>query len=142
MDITEVRIQLVPDRSDKLRAYCSITIGNAMVIRDLKIIDGLKGVFVAMPSRKLTDRCARCGGKNALRARFCNECGSRLSDRVPSAVGDKPRFHSDVAHPISAAARSELEAIVLKAFDQEIERSRRPGYRPVQVLAGSPDEEL
>ena len=139
MDISEVRIQLVPDRSDKLRAYCSITIANAMVVRDLKIIEGLKGVFVAMPSRKLTDRCARCGGKNALRARFCNECGSRLVERPTAVASDRPRYHSDVAHPISAAARAELEAIVLKAFDEEIERSHRPGYRPVQVLAGSED---
>ncbi len=141
MDITEVRIQLVPDRSDKLRAYCSITIGNAMVVRDLKIIEGLKGVFVAMPSRKLTDRCARSGGKNALRARFCNECGSRLAGRVPPAAGERPRLHSDVAHPISAAARAELEAAVLKAFDEEIERSRRPGYRPVQVFAGNDEDD-
>ncbi len=34
------------------------------VIRDLKIIEGAKGFFVAMPSRKLTDRCGHCGTKN------------------------------------------------------------------------------
>lgn len=77
MEITEVRIKLVESSGDKLRAFCSITIDDCFVIRDLKIIDGTKGAFVAMPSRKLTSRC-RCGCKNYTRAKFCNECGSKV----------------------------------------------------------------
>ena len=53
MDITEVRISL---RSDaKLKAFASITLDNCFVIRGLKIINGVSGVFVAMPSRKRKD---------------------------------------------------------------------------------------
>ncbi|MDA7980024.1 MAG: SpoVG family protein, partial [Pirellulales bacterium] len=71
MQITEVRVKLMDASSDRLRAFCSITIDNAFVVRDLKIIDGASGPFVAMPSRKLTGHCDHCGSKNHLRANFC-----------------------------------------------------------------------
>jgi stage V sporulation protein G len=53
MDITEVRIY--PVNEDKLRAYVTITLGGCFVIRDLKIIQGNGGLFVAMPARKRKD---------------------------------------------------------------------------------------
>lgn len=53
MDITDVRLRLVEtNRSAKLKAFASITIDNVFVIHDLKVIEGHKGLFVAMPSRK------------------------------------------------------------------------------------------
>ena len=53
MNITEAKIIL---RSDgRLRAYASITIDEALVIRDLKVIEGPNGLFVSMPSKKLID---------------------------------------------------------------------------------------
>ena len=56
MDITEVRIKLMEESEDRLRAFCSITFDQAFVVRDLKIIEGTNGPFVAMPSRKMTAR--------------------------------------------------------------------------------------
>ena len=53
MEITEVRISLRDD--NKLKAFASITLDNSFVIRGLKIIEGAKGLFVAMPSRKRPD---------------------------------------------------------------------------------------
>jgi len=53
MQITEIRISLRTD--NKLKAFASITLDNCFVIRGLKIIEGAKGVFVAMPSRKRPD---------------------------------------------------------------------------------------
>jgi stage V sporulation protein G len=53
MEITEIRISLRND--NKLKAFASITLDNRFVIRGLKIIEGAKGVFVAMPSRKRPD---------------------------------------------------------------------------------------
>jgi len=64
VEITEVRIKLMEDNSgsnERLQAFCSITFDDMFVTRDLKIIEGAKGFFVAMPSRKLTDRCQNCG---------------------------------------------------------------------------------
>ena len=53
MKITEVRISIRDD--DKLKAFVSITLDNCFVIRGLKIIQGNRGMFVAMPSRKRSD---------------------------------------------------------------------------------------
>ncbi len=53
MKITEVKVY--PINEDKLKAYASITIEDSFVVRDLKIIQGTSGLFVAMPSKKRKD---------------------------------------------------------------------------------------
>ncbi len=53
MKITEVKV--FPVNEDRLKAYVSITIENSFVVRDLKIIQGTSGLFVAMPSKKRKD---------------------------------------------------------------------------------------
>lgn len=53
MEITEVKV--FPVNEDRLKAYVSITIDGCFVIRDLKIIEGNNGLFVAMPSKKRKD---------------------------------------------------------------------------------------
>jgi stage V sporulation protein G len=129
--ISEIRVKLTGDARNKLLAFCSVTFEGDFVVRDLKIIDGAKGPFIAMPSRKLADKCPRCGGKNHLRSKFCNECGVRLDpDRAPRDARGRARLHADLAHPIHAAARIELHKAVVKAFHDELERSMRDGYVP------------
>jgi stage V sporulation protein G len=129
--ITEVRIKLMEDNSEneRLQAFCSVTFDNAYVVRDLKIIEGTKGSFVAMPSRKLTDRCPGCGSKNHLRARFCNQCGGKLDeDRATRDADGRVKLHADIAHPINSGCREIIQSAVLKAFNMERERSKQPGY--------------
>src|SRR5579884_3963392 len=129
--ITEVRIKLMEDHNEneRLQAFCSVTFDDAFVVRDLKIIEGTKGSFVAMPSRKLTDRCPACGCKNHLRARFCNQCGSKLDeDRATRDADGRVKLHADIAHPINSACREVIQGAVLKAFHAEKERSKLPGY--------------
>ena len=53
MKITEVKV--FPVNEDRLKAYVSITIEDSFVVRDLKIIQGPSGLFVAMPSKKRKD---------------------------------------------------------------------------------------
>lgn len=53
MEITEVRITL--RNEPKLKAFANVTFENAFVIRGLKIIDGQKGLFISMPSRRAKD---------------------------------------------------------------------------------------
>lgn len=131
MDITEVRIKLMGRRDDKLQAFCSITINNDFVIRDLKIIEGLRGAFVAMPSRKLTDRCSKCSGKNHLRANYCNTCGERLpGGRINRNSRGRAKLHADIAHPINSSCRRLLQEKVLAAFREELARSKKEGYIP------------
>lgn len=54
MNITDVRIRKV-DKEGKMKAVVSITIEDALVVHDIKIIEGEKGLFIAMPSRKASD---------------------------------------------------------------------------------------
>lgn len=129
MNITEVRVKLLENQPDKLRGFASITIDDFVVIRDLKVIEGGHGLFIAMPSRKLCDRCTHCGGKNHLRARYCNDCGKRLrSDRGMQDERGRMRLYADISHPIHQKARSFVEQRVLEAFHQEVERSKQEGY--------------
>src|ERR1044071_5341914 len=115
--------------NERLQAFCSVTFDDAFVVRDLKIIEGTKGSFVAMPSRKLTDRCPGCGSKNHLRARFCNQGGAKLDeDRATRDADGRVKLHADIAHPINSACREVIQSAVLKAFQQERERSKQPGY--------------
>jgi stage V sporulation protein G len=54
MKVTEVRVHPVND-DEKLKAFVSIALDDAIMIRDLRIIQGNKGLFVAMPSKKSKD---------------------------------------------------------------------------------------
>ena len=129
MTVTEVRIKLMDDHNERLQAFCSVTLDDAFVIRDLKIIEGTKGFFVAMPSRKLTDRCPKCGTKNHLRARFCNQCGARLDENRTTRDEDgRAKLHADIAHPINDGCRDVIQAAVIKAYREERARARQPGY--------------
>lgn len=131
MNITEVRIKLVEDsgENERLLAFCSITFEDAFVVRDLKIIGGPKGFFVAMPSRKLMDRCPGCGFKNQMRARFCNACGGRLDENRGLRQNEgRAKLHADIAHPIHAHCREQIQAAVIQAFLAEREKSKLPGY--------------
>jgi len=53
MEITEVRV--FPVSEEKLKAYVTITFDDCFVVRDLKVIHGNNGLFVAMPSKKRKD---------------------------------------------------------------------------------------
>lgn len=131
--ITEVRVKLTDDPRNKLKAYCSVTIDDAFVVRDLKIIDGAKGPFVAMPSRKLADHCPGCHHKNHLRAGFCNQCGGRLDpERAARDQRGRARLHADLAHPINSVTRIEVHKAVVRAYAEELEAARQAGaaYRP------------
>ena len=54
MNITDVRVRKVT-KEGKMKAVVSITIDDEFVVHDIKVIEGEKGLFIAMPSRKATD---------------------------------------------------------------------------------------
>ncbi|MHB8879022.1 MAG: septation regulator SpoVG [Myxococcaceae bacterium] len=53
MEITDVRV--FPVEEDKLKAYVTITLDGCFVIRDLKVINGTTGLFIAMPAKRRKD---------------------------------------------------------------------------------------
>ncbi|MGI5949876.1 septation regulator SpoVG [Peptoniphilus sp.] len=80
MNITDIRLRKLPTEG-KLKAIVSVTLNDEIVIHDIKIIEGIDSLFLAMPSRKLANGEFR-----------------------------------DIAHPINAEARKELEDAVFKEY--------------------------
>ena len=118
MQITEVRIKLMEEPGERLKAFCSITFDDCFVIRDLKIIDGTSGYFVAMPSRKLTAHCPACRYKNPIRAGFCNQCGTKLPSQFPNRDEDgRAKLYADIAHPINSETRNLLQNMILESYE-------------------------
>ena len=129
MEITEVRIKLIEDRSERLKAFCSITLDDCFVVRDLKIIEGSGGPFVAMPSRKLTCHCSHCGSKNHLRASYCNQCGRQLKVvPLPQNESGRIKLYADIAHPINSSCRDLIQKKVIEVYELEAKESQQPDY--------------
>jgi stage V sporulation protein G len=128
MEITEVRVFLKEGQDKKLKAYATLTFDRSFVVRNAKIIDGTKGLFVAMPSRRLKESCPKCRFKNVVRSRFCNQCGASLPayvEQKPLNVSDRPEKqseHRDIAHPITSEFREYIQKKVLAAYDDEARR--------------------
>jgi stage V sporulation protein G len=112
MEITEVRINRRTQGEAKLKGYAAVTFDDAFVVRDLKIIEGKKGLFVAMPSQKIYEPCIYCKKKNPARSRFCNECGQKQIQKE----GGKKEIHRDIAHPVSSEMRNYLQKVIIDAF--------------------------
>jgi len=123
MEITEVRIFLKDSPDKKLKAYATVTFDNAFVVRNIKVIEGSNGLFIAMPSRKVKQPCPKCGFKNEARSKYCNQCGSSLPvtprPTGPEAAGSAQSEHKDLAHPITQSFREYLQKRILEAFDHE-----------------------
>lgn len=115
---------------DRLRGFCSITFDDCFVVRDLKIIEGNNGPFVAMPSRKLSSNCPKCRTKNHLRANYCNNCGNKLKmTGVTHDSSGRAKLYADIAHPVNAGCREMIQNRVIEELNRELELSRQPGYK-------------
>jgi len=123
MEVTEVKAFLKDSPDKKLKAYVSVTFDNAFVVRNIKIIEGSSGLFIAMPSRKIKQPCPKCNFKNELRSKYCNQCGAQLPlvARVPGEVtaSNVQLEHKDIAHPITQSFREYLQKRILDAYNQE-----------------------
>ena len=127
MEITEVRVFLKDSPDKKLKAYVTVTFDNAFVVRNIKVIEGTSGLFIAMPSRKIKQPCPKCGFKNELRSKYCNQCAGQFP-LAPLSAGQEAGAqleHKDIAHPITQSFREYLQKRVLEAYAQE--KTKGPG---------------
>ncbi|EAU63420.1 SpoVG family [Stigmatella aurantiaca DW4/3-1] len=85
MNITDVRV--FPVTEDKLKAYVTITLDHCFVIRDLKVIHGASGLFIAMPAKKRKDGT-----------------------------------YKDIAHPLNADTRTEMERVILSEYERQTQQ--------------------
>ena len=144
MEITEVRVFVKEGQDKKLKAYATITLDNMFVVRNVKVIEGTNGLFVAMPSRKLKDPCPKCGFRNTVRSKFCNYCGGALPnlEQRPISPGDdmsRQSEHKDIAHPITTECREYIQKKVLEAY--EAEKKKGQSYRPSEAKPYTPPPE-
>jgi stage V sporulation protein G len=125
MEITEVRISLRENEGKRLKAYATVTFDNSFVVRNIKVVEGNSGLFVAMPAKKLKQFCPRCGKKVDVGSRYCNHCGVQLPP-VPRDLGNnRQATHQDLAHPINQQFRDYLQSKILDAYHQEKEAAKR-----------------
>jgi stage V sporulation protein G len=137
MEISEVRVALresqarasegEPRGERRLKAYATLTFDHCFVVRNIKVIEGRNGLFVAMPSHKPKVVCGRCQFKNDLGGRFCSQCGTALPRGTPEGRGgesaDNPA-HRDIAHPITMEFRQYLQQRVLAVYEAELAKAR------------------
>ena len=94
MNITDVRVRKVA-KEGKMKAVVSITIDDEFVVHDIKVIEGEKGLFIAMPSRKATDGEYRD---------IAHPINSATRDRIKTIILDKFQEVMDAAPEEAAAA--------------------------------------
>ena len=125
MEITEIRVFPKEGQDKKLKAYTTVTFDNAFVVRNIKVIQGSSGLFIAMPSRKMKFACPKCGFKNEKGSKFCNKCGAALpADSVEHLEEDGGKAdHRDIAHPVTQHFREYLQTKVLDAYKRETEHT-------------------
>ncbi|MFH1771883.1 MAG: septation protein SpoVG family protein [Candidatus Omnitrophota bacterium] len=124
MDITEVRISLRDNEGKRLKAYVTVTFDNSFVVRNIKVVEGNNGLFVAMPAKKLKQFCPRCGKKVDVGSRFCSSCGVQLPIPPKDMSANRQATHQDLAHPINQEFRDYLQSKVLDAYHKEKESAK------------------
>ena len=90
MQITDVRIRKI-DKEGKMKAVVSITIDDDFVVHDIKVIEGEKGMFIAMPSRKAADGEYRD---------IAHPINSQTRDRLSKLILDK--YNEEMEKPEEA----------------------------------------
>ena len=85
MEITEIRI--LPCEDSKIKAYVSVTFENILVVHGIKILDGKKGVFVAMPSKRSGDKFKDL--VHPLNTEFRNLIQEKILTEYEKTGGDK-----------------------------------------------------
>jgi stage V sporulation protein G len=127
MEVTEVRISLREAGNRKLKAFATVTFDDEFVVRDIKIIEGRRGLFVAMPSTKIMESCPDCGKKNPIRNTYCSECGAQLASRDRGGDPTERREeHRDICHPIRPEFRHYVQSKIINAYLQKAGAATRP----------------
>ena len=95
MDITQVKVRLINAKGEgsKIKAVASITFNDEFVVHDIKVIDGDRGLFIAMPSKR---------------------------DIFPST---RTRGFRDIAHPIKAQTRIHIQEAILEHYEIALQES-------------------
>lgn len=119
MEITEIRVFPKEGQDKKLKAYTTVTFDDSFVVRNIKVIQGSNGLFIAMPSRKVRVICEKCKAKNDIGSKFCNSCSAAIPAGARQETSDAKSEHRDIAHPITQQFREYLQNKILEAYEKE-----------------------
>jgi len=127
MKITDVKV--FPVDEDKLKAYATITFDNCFIVRDLKVISGNKGYFIAMPSKKRKDGTFRD---------VAHPLNSETRKMIEEAVLQVYEAET-VAHPGASSSYDDIDAMDGQSPLADAEGDTLEDDRPEEV---TPDEDL
>ena len=65
-----------------------------------------------------------------------------LDDRAGKDADGRAKLYADIAHPINAGAREAMQKRILEAYSEEVEKSKLPGYKPVEIYESSEEYDL
>ena len=94
MEITDVRVRKVT-KEGKMKAVVSITIDNEFVVHDIKVIEGEKGLFIAMPSRKAGDGEYR-DIAHPINSQIRNKIQTMVLEKYEKALQEEPAEAEDM----------------------------------------------
>ncbi len=97
VEITDVRLRKI-ETEGKLRAYVSITFDDSFVVHDLRVIDGTKGMFVAMPSKRLP---------NGDHKDIAHPINTEIREKIQNAVLDVYNRELEEAPQVKVEAKEE-----------------------------------
>ncbi len=104
MKITDVKV--FPVDEDKLKAYATITFENCFIVRDLKVISGNKGYFIAMPSKKRKDGTFRdvAHPLNSETRKMIEDAVLEVYERENVHVSPAPSYHEDISTEVGSSS--------------------------------------
>jgi len=133
VEITDVRLRKI-ETEGKLRAYVSITFDDSFVVHDLRVIDGTKGMFVAMPSKRLP---------NGDHKDIAHPINTEIREKIQNAVLDvynreleevpqpkvevEPKVEPKVEEVVEESKEEEKEEVVEETATEEEDEKKEEG---------------
>jgi stage V sporulation protein G len=131
VEITDVRLRKI-ETEGKLRAYVSITFDDSFVVHDLRVIDGTKGMFVAMPSKRLP---------NGDHKDIAHPINTEIREKIQNAVLDvynreleevpqvkvEPKVEPKVEEEVEESKEEEKEETVEETTEEEGAEKKEEG---------------
>jgi len=114
VEITDVRLRKI-ETEGKLRAYVSITFDDSFVVHDLRVIDGTKGMFVAMPSKRLP---------NGDHKDIAHPINTEIREKIQNAVLDVYNRELEEAPQVKVEAKVEEKEEESKEEESKEEESK------------------
>jgi len=115
VEITDVRLRKI-ETEGKLRAYVSITFDDSFVVHDLRVIDGNKGMFVAMPSKRLP---------NGDHKDIAHPINTEIREKIQNAVLDVYRRELEEAPQAKVEEKVEEKEEVVEETETEEEAEKK-----------------